>query len=242
MRAPELTLAVETSNPSAWEPGSASRFGVAVGHPSPAGVTILAQAYLDPTRANEDHLAALIDAACRDARVTPRDLSRLAVSVGPGGFTAVRIAVASAKMIAEATGAACISVPSALALAHARSPAPDPFAIALASKGETAYLVPFAAGGAPVATAPGAILDADGSRDLLARVKVLVADRYLPTPIARAATDAGVTIEPPRYSPAACLIASLGLDPVDPLALAPIYPREPEAVTKWRTLHPRGSG
>ena len=33
------------------------------------------------------------------------------------------------------------------------------------------------------------------------------------------------------------LEAGLTLSGVDPISLAPIYPREPEAVTKWRAMH-----
>jgi len=56
---------------------------------------------------------AVADSLLRDLDMTPRALRLIAVSVGPGGFTGVRIAVAAAQAIAEASGAAAIGVPSA---------------------------------------------------------------------------------------------------------------------------------
>jgi hypothetical protein len=45
---------------------------------------------------------------------------------------------------------------------------------------------------------------------------------------------AGVEVAPPALGAEAVLIASRFREAVDPALANPIYPREPEAVTKWR--------
>lgn len=67
-------------------------------------------------------------------------------------------------------------------------------------------------------------------------LRALIADRFLPEDIRAAATALSIPIHPPVFDPAACFEVSLLLDPLDPVQLLPIYPREPEAVTKWREL------
>ncbi len=53
------------------------------------------------------------------------------------------------------------------------------------------------------------------------------------------ARAASIRIGPPSFDPIACARLALTHAPVDPLELAPLYPREPEAVTKWRALKAR---
>ena len=75
--------------------------------------------------------------------------------------------------------------------------------------------------------------------EALVRGEVLLArlycDRFIPDRFHRILEDTGVRIETLRLNPVACLEASLSIPPVNPLALAPLYAREPEAVTIWRT-------
>ena len=104
---PDLTLAIETSNP-ANGPGE-----VAIGARAAEGTSVLAIEQVTPRGRHDDALMPAIDAALKRAGATPRDLKRVAVSVGPGGFTGLRIAVATAKVIAEATGAHVAPVRSA---------------------------------------------------------------------------------------------------------------------------------
>jgi len=46
----------------------------------------------------------------------------------------------------------------------------------------------------------------------------------------------GLRIFEPAFHPLAVLAAAVRCQPVDPIHLMPIYPREPEAVTKWRAM------
>ncbi len=224
-----LILAIETSNPSA----GVSSAGVAIGRLGRSLETIAVERL---ERGGDDELLPAIARLVASAGAQARDLTRVGVSIGPGGFTGVRIAVAAAKMIAEATGAPCVGVASAQVVARRVSADGRPFAVALASKRETAHLTVFDASGE--CEGDGAIRQARDLQTL--SVARLIADEHLPATFRQAADDLAIVIEPATFDPVACLeLVAVGA-PVDPIALAPFYPREPEAVTRWRELHPDG--
>lgn len=234
-----LSLAIETSNPSSWSPGCTWRPGVCIGEVEGDSVRFIDEEPVNIDSPGRDDLLPAVDRLMRRAGRRPAQLERIAVSVGPGGFTAVRIAITAAQMIAEATGALAIAVPSALVVA-ARAPRdiPAPFGVALSSKGASTHLTVFsslpslAVRHSPLASS---IITADELSDL--NLRSLIADRFLPAPIRDAAGRLGLTVHEPVFEPAACLECSIALEAVDPARLWPIYPREPEAVTKWRALH-----
>jgi tRNA threonylcarbamoyl adenosine modification protein YeaZ len=233
-----LVLAIETSNPSAWSPGCTWSPGVALARcAASAGVQLVDQEPLDATRPQHDDLASAIERVTRRAGVQPRELRCVAVSLGPGGFTNTRVAVVTACMLAEVSGAQLVGVPSAWVVAQRVVRDGTVFGVALASKREDAHVTRF--DGSGVAQGEGAIVDARGLRSLgLAR---LVADQFLPATMREACAQAGITILAPTFEPMACAEAALLCAAVDPVLLRPIYPREPEAVTKWRALHAKDS-
>lgn len=221
-----LILAIETSNPGAGEASAGVALAKVDDPPEIVAVVPL-------ERGGDEELLPAIARMFTSANATPNDLSRVGVSIGPGGFTGVRIAVAAAKMICEATGAACVGVPSARVVARRITSDGRPFAVALASKRQTAHLTVFDGSGA--ARDEGAIHEASGLESL--GVARLIADQHLPASFREVAGRLAIAIEPPSFDPAACLELAVAADPVDPIALSPFYPREPEAVTRWRELH-----
>jgi tRNA threonylcarbamoyladenosine biosynthesis protein TsaB len=225
----DITLAIETSNPSAWTPASPIKPGVVVA--ADRGQTLLARADIDPQAVHQDQLMSSIAAAMSVAGIAPRQLSTVAVSVGPGGYTAVRLGVTVAKIIAEVTGAACKAVPTAHAIVRATAPG-VPCAVALASKGTTAFLTRFDAAG--VEQEPGLLCTAAWIES--AAIEVLIADAFLPESFANACKERGIRIMPPVFDALHVAQVAAGLAAVDPLSLAAFYPREPEAVTKWKQL------
>lgn len=227
-----LTLGIETSNPSSWTQRCSHRPGVAISLVHPDNIEVIGVEPIDPKAPHDAGLMPAIDRLFTHHGFRPRDLRSVAVSAGPGGFTAVRIAVTTAKLIAEATGAECRAVPSARVVAARVARDGSPFCVALASKGDSAFLTRFDAQGREVDT--GRLMTA---ADLMPEFSRLIADEFLPIELRELAAAAGIRIEPPDFDPVACIEASRDSMPIDPAALLPIYPREPEAVRKWRELH-----
>lgn len=67
-------------------------------------------------------LLPLIDAVLGDAGIALADLTRIAISIGPGSFTGLRIGLSVAKGLAVATGLPVVGVPTLEAYAHAIGP------------------------------------------------------------------------------------------------------------------------
>lgn len=66
---------------------------------------------------HSERLLPAIDRLLHDTGVTLRDLSGLAVSIGPGSFTGLRIGLSTVKGLAYATGLSVVGVPTLEALA-----------------------------------------------------------------------------------------------------------------------------
>jgi tRNA threonylcarbamoyl adenosine modification protein YeaZ len=219
-----LTLAIETSNPAA----AADAAGVALGIPgAEADVEPLS-----PASRHDDALMPAIDRLCRRNDVAPRDIARIAVSVGPGGYTSIRIAVTTAKTIARATGAACVPVPTASAVVHRlRGQIAGEATVALAWKRDDVWCQHFQ---------DGAPTDDGGIRPLAALANepatVIAEPRLLQA--LRETGHAPAIVVHPVFDAASVLAVSSACDVVESAHLLPLYPRAPEAVRKWRELHP----
>lgn len=80
---------------------SSTRGGsVAVG----VGGRVVARRVLEPSAGASSLLMPAVDQAVRDAGLSPRDLAAVAVGGGPGSFTGLRIAAATAKALSRALG------------------------------------------------------------------------------------------------------------------------------------------
>ena len=146
--------------------------------------------------------------------------------------------MATAKSLGEALGAGLVGVPASLAVATGVvqdglvSPG-GAFVVLLASKRDTVWAQAFQG---DRALSPGALVEARGLAALIraCAAKEAFADAQLPGELRDAAERAGATVRTPRLDASLCARASESLSSVGVDALAPIYPREPEAVTKWR--------
>ncbi|WP_411819316.1 tRNA (adenosine(37)-N6)-threonylcarbamoyltransferase complex dimerization subunit type 1 TsaB [Hyphococcus formosus] len=81
------------------------------------GDEVLADKSVGMERGHAEHLAPLVASAVKAAGIEFRDLDRVGVVVGPGGFTGVRVALAFARGLGVGTGIDIVGVTSLAALA-----------------------------------------------------------------------------------------------------------------------------
>ena len=94
-----LILGIETAT---------SQVGVAIG----GHEGVLAQAHSSRGRRHAENLTPAIDFVRRQARIELHEISCVAVDIGPGLFTGLRVGIAAAKSIAHALKVPMIGVPS----------------------------------------------------------------------------------------------------------------------------------
>lgn len=82
-----------------------------------SAVTVVASAEVEARRASNTQLVPRIDRLCAEAGAACDEIACVAVGRGPGSFTGVRIALATAKGIASALGVALVGVSSLDAVA-----------------------------------------------------------------------------------------------------------------------------
>ena len=198
---------------------------------------------LHESRRHDDDLMPAIDRLLNNAGLTPRDLEAVGVSIGPGGFTGLRIAVTTAKMLAETVKVNVVAVPSSLIVAQSYSRDVGPILVALASKGNSAWITRLKKldGNWSIDGEPGVI---EAAALDLAGITALIGDQHLPEAMRENVSQADLQVIEPIFDPAACLavaedLLKAGLT-TDPLHLAPLYPRPPEAVSLWEKRHNTG--
>jgi tRNA threonylcarbamoyladenosine biosynthesis protein TsaB len=81
------------------------------------GSRVVGESRLDITLTHSERLMAMVDRLLKDCGWSVSTLDGLAVSIGPGSFTGLRIGVASAKGLALALGVPVAAVPTLDALA-----------------------------------------------------------------------------------------------------------------------------
>ena len=106
----------------------------------------------DLGKGHAEHLMEVIALALERAGVTYDDLGAVAVSIGPGSFTGVRVGVATARGLALALKVPAVGVSTLEALAaEARDGVPERAVLARIDAGRRqAYIASYSAAGAPV--------------------------------------------------------------------------------------------
>jgi tRNA threonylcarbamoyladenosine biosynthesis protein TsaB len=211
-----------------------------------------------PTATHErDMLFPTIDEILASIGAGPADVAAIAVSIGPGGFTGLRIATTAAKCMADALGVPIVAVPSALVAACGASVGASvgageeagdgPWLVALASKGASAWITGVVGKGADVVVdgTPG-LRTAEELRSISTSTsgvgfRTLLADEYAPAALVDHARSAGLRRAQPSFRARDCWSVGQAMlargETIDPLRVAPLYPREPEAVSLWRERH-----
>lgn len=185
------------------------------------------------TRRNNLELIPTADALLRGHDLTPSDLAELYVSVGPGSFTGLRMAIAAAKMLALTNpDLKLVAVPTLDVLAEQNRQADRPIAVCLNIKRGTMYCAVYQGGEQVVEPALRSL------EELIATIQEpaelsLVSEVDLEhvgqLPLDRAVVD-------PRSTWAVGRRLASQQRYTDPQTLLPLYIREPEAVTLWNEL------
>jgi tRNA threonylcarbamoyladenosine biosynthesis protein TsaB len=176
--------------------------------------------------AHAGRLLVLVEEALAAAGATWEDINRIAVGVGPGSFTGLRLGIATARALAQSRDLPLVGISSLEALAGAAKGDSRPYVVGAidARRGEVFAAAPGVFG--PAALAPEA---------LAARIGpgwVAVGDGAVRfrEPLERA----GAVIpadDSPLHRVSALQVCRLGAtgDPADRDALIPDYRREPDA-------------
>jgi N6-L-threonylcarbamoyladenine synthase len=91
---------------------------------------------------HSDSLMSLVDMVFKLAKLTPKDIDRIGVSIGPGSFTGIRVGVGTAKGLAYSLGCELVGVNELDVLAHTVSKTPNKIISLIdARKGRTYYSV-----------------------------------------------------------------------------------------------------
>lgn len=172
-------------------------------------------------KGHAERLMAVLDACLSEADMKLTQVHRIAVNIGPGSFTGIRVGVSTARALAVACGSACVGVTSLGALAAQHSPrlkGRAALATIDARRGE-AYIQAFDAEGEPLSE-PSAVRYDELERLAMERQAVAVGSGAVAAGIAAPRMEDNVAIE---------TIARLGAVANAETSVAPLYLRAPDA-------------
>src|SRR5437870_10535746 len=200
------------------------------------GERVVGEYILDVRVTHSERLMAAIDQLLNDAGWSAGDLEGLAVAVGPGSFTGLRVGLSTVKGLALALSIPVAAVPTLDAMAALLPFAALPVCPVLDARKREVYASLYRWDGAGMHRVWEylAIAPADLAQRLEEPVIVLGdAEDQIHSPYAR-------RIRPPRRGPSPASVGALGYsrlaigDTVAPADLVPIYLRPSEAELKRR--------
>ncbi len=103
-------------------------------------------------RGHAEKLMAQIETALAEGGITLKDVSRIAVTIGPGSFTGIRVGVAAARGFALSLGIEAVGITTleTMAVHQLASVAGHPVIAAMDAKRGEIYAQPFGADGSPL--------------------------------------------------------------------------------------------
>ncbi len=191
-----------------------------------------------------DALASSVDRLFFEEGLSPTEVDVVAVDVGPGSFTGLRVGLAFAKTAAYLLKADLAAVISSDVIAH-RVPskaAPSGLAVALDAARKEVYLALYEA--TPDGMKRRGEIELLGGKKAVERLK----EAGISTVTGNGAAllkneDERFTVLEEYALPRAAAVAVLGAfgEKADPFTLEPLYMRLPDAEEKWLRRHATGS-
>ncbi len=190
-------------------------------------------------RGHAEALMPMVAKVMAEAGVTFAELDLIAVTLGPGSFTGVRIAIAAARGLALVTKAKLFGTDSLSVMARSAVAAgafrPGPFAVAADARRGMLYFGLYDETGKRL---EGPLLIAPDDAAILLPSKLRVAIGSGGALLAEAATRRGVHVEArlPELQPSAEALAAIAYESGETLPiLRPLYLRPPDAKPQAQT-------
>ncbi len=220
------------------------------------GDQILCAIDLPTPRRHRVDLMPSVAKVCQDNGIKPADIAEIYVSIGPGSFTGLRIAVTTAKVISMITGAKIVAVPTIDVVAQNVEQSNATLAVAVNEKHGTIFGCLYEHNGdrweatsdadvqtleqllspKPPETCPSDINStcekASGSSG--GEIQLL-GEKLPPVPSREGLVVLDVCLAKPQVKHVWQIGQQLASDQqfIDAYALVPLYAREPEAVKLW---------
>ncbi|WP_142778605.1 tRNA (adenosine(37)-N6)-threonylcarbamoyltransferase complex dimerization subunit type 1 TsaB [Agrobacterium sp. T29] len=174
-------------------------------------------------KGHAERLMAVIGGALEQAQLSLQNVGRIAVTIGPGSFTGIRVGVAAARGFALSLGVEAVGVTTleTLALHHLLANPGRPVAVGLDAKRGEAYLQTFGADGSPLREA--ALLSLDDAKTVTTGFDGAVIGSAAPL---LAGLEAG---SGPDHFPIASVARAAARKPAGQPKPAPLYLRGPDA-------------
>jgi len=206
------------------------------------GDTILPEATFPHGLRHAAGLIPLIDRLCRARDWSARDINEIYLSIGPGSFTGLRLAVTFAKTFALATGAKVVAVPTLSVLVENAPPEAADVIVVLDAKRDQIFTARYTRATPDQVWSQVEPAHVDTLAAMLARAPrpVVLLGEGIPFHRQFIPADSGIDLSSEdSWRARATTVARLGVtasargDFADVLRLAPTYIRLPEAEEKW---------
>ena len=184
---------------------------------------------------NKDAVMPALEKAVTTVGGNPNEIDTIFISVGPGSFTGLRVAVATTKMLSYTTGATIIPIKTALGVVCADKEHVLKSIVISAIKKENFWLSVVTKN--PKWSCEGRLVNVSQLPLYIEQNTVLYCDSFLTNEITKVCNEAGVKLRETQTT--ATSIMAVGStfgekNHIDPTLLLPLYPREPEAVRMWK--------
>ena len=205
-----------------------------------SGDVVIGAARFRTVKGHAGWLMPLVDSVLKAQGTDPRELRALATGIGPGGFTGVKVGVATAKAMALALDVPLVGVPTLDLLAAHAPPGKDPLLACIDARQGLLYAAAYDVSGAvPVRSGPMACLSPEEAARLAAGLssRRLTVAGFAPPTLMDALLELGIEVAlagigAPGFPNAATLLAtacdllergSAG----DAFSVVPIYLKKP---------------